>query len=102
MNSPGSGYTGRDRLIYFPTRFDLPTRRQGIAAATLPRSGRRFGVHGTFTLFVWLWMGLRFEETRILNLTRHECSELQGDIDADRKRSITSPSSQTSVASARP
>jgi hypothetical protein len=28
-----------------------------------------------FTLIIWLWMGQRFEETRIENLTREECFE---------------------------
>jgi hypothetical protein len=29
----------------------------------------------TFTLIIWLWIGQRFEENRMLNLGREECIE---------------------------
>jgi hypothetical protein len=38
----------------------------------------------TFTLIVWIMMGPRFEETRMLNLGRGECVERLMDIQADR------------------
>jgi len=40
----------------------------------------------TFALIIWIWMGARFEETRIENLTREECVERQMEIQADRAR----------------
>ena len=41
----------------------------------------------TFTLVIWLWMGPRFEEARILNLDRGECFERLLKISDDRGRS---------------
>ena len=37
-----------------------------------------------FTLFIWLWMGARFEESRIENLGRGECFERLLKISGDR------------------
>jgi hypothetical protein len=37
-----------------------------------------------FILIIWLWMGQRFEETRIENLLRSECVERAVAIEADR------------------
>ena len=39
--------------------------------------------HATFTLIIWLWMGVRFEETRMLGLTRVECHARLRAIQAD-------------------
>jgi hypothetical protein len=38
----------------------------------------------TFTLVVWIMMGQRFEETRVVDLTRAECVERAMVIEADR------------------
>jgi hypothetical protein len=43
------------------------------------------GLMGTFTLIVWIMMGMRFEETRIENLGRAECLELKLQIEGDRE-----------------
>jgi hypothetical protein len=40
----------------------------------------------TFTLVAWLWMGQRFEETRIENMSRPECGERAIAILADREK----------------
>jgi hypothetical protein len=37
-----------------------------------------------FILIIWLWIGQRFEETRILYATREECIERLLAIEADR------------------
>jgi len=42
----------------------------------------------TFTLIVWLWMGQRFEEARVPNLSRQECEIQLFTIDADRREQI--------------
>jgi hypothetical protein len=39
-----------------------------------------------FTLIVWLWMGQRFEETRILNPGHEECFERADTIRTSRYR----------------
>jgi hypothetical protein len=41
-----------------------------------------------FTLILWIWMGQRFEETRILNLGREECVTRQMEIEGDRERPV--------------
>jgi hypothetical protein len=38
----------------------------------------------TFTLVLWIWMGPRFEETRMLGLNRAKCVEAAIAIEADR------------------
>jgi len=42
----------------------------------------------SFALIIWIWIGARFEETRIENLTREECVERQVEIQADRARAV--------------
>jgi hypothetical protein len=37
-----------------------------------------------FTLFVWLWMGQRFEQTQIENMGGGDCVERKVAIEADR------------------
>ena len=41
-----------------------------------------------FTLIIWIWMGQRFEETRIPNLGREECVTRQLEIEGDRARPV--------------
>jgi hypothetical protein len=41
-----------------------------------------------FTLIVWLWMGSRYEELRIEDLTHAECAERVSAIYADRGKSM--------------
>jgi len=41
-----------------------------------------------FALILWIWMGQRFEETRILNLGREECVTRQMEIEGDRARPV--------------
>ena len=38
-----------------------------------------------FKLTLWLWMGARFEQTEMLNLSRAECFELRQQIYGDRR-----------------
>jgi len=42
----------------------------------------------SFALIIWIWIGARFEETRIENLTREQCVERQIEIQADRARPV--------------
>jgi hypothetical protein len=46
--------------------------------------GAQAGMMETFTLIIWLYTGLRFEETQISNLDRGECVERLMSIQADR------------------
>jgi hypothetical protein len=41
-----------------------------------------------FTLIVWITMGWRFQETRMLNLTREDCFTRLVAIEADRGRRV--------------